>query len=207
MIFNAKNSMSVIEVKTRDKFIDAARRLFAHTGVENTTMNDIAEASKKGRRTLYTHFKSKADIFNAVVKSELNLLFNSLDKVIQKELPADEKLLEYILIRFESIKQVVHRNGTFQGDFFRDMGRVEKVRKSFDVKEIRCIQGILEEGVRQNIFDVPNAFDMAIIIHYAFKGLELPYILGFIPDIDSQNNALIEAAIHLLFKGIKKDKN
>lgn len=207
MIFNAKNDMSVIEVKTRDKFIDAARQLFAHTGVANTTMNDIAEASKKGRRTLYTHFKSKTDIYNAVVKSELNLLFNSLDMVIQKELPADEKLLEYILIRFDSIKQVVHRNGTFRGDFFRDISRVEKVRKSFDVKEIRCIQCILEEGVSQTIFDVPNVYDMAIIIHHAFKGLELPYILGYIPNIDSKNNTLIEASIHLLFKGIKRDKN
>ena len=30
---------------------------FSKDGVENTTMNDIALASKKGRRTLYTYFK------------------------------------------------------------------------------------------------------------------------------------------------------
>ncbi len=28
-------------VKTRDKLIDIARQLFAHKGIENTTMNDI----------------------------------------------------------------------------------------------------------------------------------------------------------------------
>ena len=199
--------MSVAEVKTRDRFIDVARQLFARMGVANTTMNDIAEVSKKGRRTLYTHFKSKTDIYNAVVKSELNLLLDSLEVVTQKELPADEKLLEYLLTRLESIKRVVYRNGTFQADFFRDIGRVEKVRKSFDVKEIRCIQRILEEGVRQDIFEVPNTHNTAIAMHYAFKGLELPYILGSIPNIESQNNILMETAIHLLFKGIKKDKN
>ena len=136
--------MSVAEVKTRDRFIDVARQLFARMGVANTTMNDIAEVSKKGRRTLYTHFKSKTDIYNAVVKSELNLLLDSLEVVTQKELPADEKLLEYLLTRLESIKRVVYRNGTFQADFFRDIGRVEKVRKSFDVKEItRPLQCIM----------------------------------------------------------------
>jgi AcrR family transcriptional regulator len=45
--------------KTRAKLVDVARQLFAKKGVEETTMNDIAVASKKGRRTLYTYFKSR----------------------------------------------------------------------------------------------------------------------------------------------------
>ena len=56
--------------KTRDRFIEVARSLFARQGVENTTMNDIATASDKGRRTIYTYFKSKREIFNAVIESE-----------------------------------------------------------------------------------------------------------------------------------------
>lgn len=44
-------------LKTRAKLVDVARQLFAKKGVEATTMNDIALASKKGRRTLYTYFK------------------------------------------------------------------------------------------------------------------------------------------------------
>ena len=48
--------------KTKAKLVDVARQLFAKMGVENTTMNDIALASKKGRRTLYTYFKSKEEI-------------------------------------------------------------------------------------------------------------------------------------------------
>ena len=45
--------------KTRAQLVDVARRLFAKMGVENTTMNDIAVASQRGRRTLYTYFKVK----------------------------------------------------------------------------------------------------------------------------------------------------
>ncbi|MCI6877121.1 MAG: TetR family transcriptional regulator, partial [Parabacteroides sp.] len=39
--------------KTRERLVEVARQLFARSGVENTTMNDIAQASSKGRRTLY----------------------------------------------------------------------------------------------------------------------------------------------------------
>ncbi|WP_304467832.1 TetR family transcriptional regulator, partial [uncultured Muribaculum sp.] len=42
-------------IKTREKLIEVARQLFARKGIENTTMNDIANASEKGRRTIYTY--------------------------------------------------------------------------------------------------------------------------------------------------------
>ncbi|MDD4157807.1 MAG: TetR/AcrR family transcriptional regulator, partial [Proteiniphilum sp.] len=61
--------------KTKKNLIDVAQQLFARKGVENTTMNDIAEASHRGRRTLYTYFSSKYDIYKAVVESELNVLY------------------------------------------------------------------------------------------------------------------------------------
>ena len=58
--------------KTRQKLVDVARQLFAKNGIANTTMNDIAVASGKGRRTLYTYFSRKEDVYYAVIESELN---------------------------------------------------------------------------------------------------------------------------------------
>ena len=66
--------------KTKAKLVDVARQLFAKMGVENTTMNDIALASKKGRRTLYTYFKSKDEIYLAVVESELDILSDMMKR-------------------------------------------------------------------------------------------------------------------------------
>ena len=58
--------------KTRAMLVDVARRLFAKKGIEETTMNDISQASGKGRRTLYTYFRSKEDIYEAVVEAEMD---------------------------------------------------------------------------------------------------------------------------------------
>ena len=42
--------MSVL--KTKELLVDVARQLFAKNGFENTSMNDIAVAANRGRRTL-----------------------------------------------------------------------------------------------------------------------------------------------------------
>ena len=72
--------------KTRQKLVDVARQLFAKNGLENTTMNDIAVASGKGRRTLYTYFKSKEDVYYAVIESELERLSDRMDEVAAKRI-------------------------------------------------------------------------------------------------------------------------
>ena len=82
--------------KTRAKLVDVARQLFAKKGVDDTTMNDIAVASKKGRRTLYTYFKSKEDIYMAVVESELEMLSDAMEQVAKKYITPDEKILKLI---------------------------------------------------------------------------------------------------------------
>lgn len=196
--------MAAAMVKTREKLIEVARQLFARMGVDNTTMNDIATASEKGRRTLYTYFKSKTDIYNAVIESELNLLYKSLESVATRALPVDQKLLLFINVRLESIKDVVFRNGTLKADFFRDIWRVENVRKSFDIREIAFIEDILKEGVDQGIFDIDNVHGMAVVLHHAFKGLEVPYIRGVMRGFSSTNKGLSDSIVKLLFEGIKK---
>jgi len=196
--------MSIAVAKTRDKLIEVARQLFARIGVENTTMNDIAMASKRGRRTLYTYFNSKREIYNAVTESELNLLYTSLEAVAEKNLPATEKLVEFINTRLEMIKEVVFRNGTLRADFFRDIWQVQNVRKSFDLKEVSLIKGILDEGVFHGVFEISDTNSMAVILHHAFKGLEVPYIRGIIPSFNSSDRSKADSMVDLLFNGIKK---
>ncbi|MBQ8501198.1 MAG: TetR/AcrR family transcriptional regulator [Bacteroides sp.] len=164
--------------KTRAKLVDVARQLFAKMGVENTTMNDIALASKKGRRTLYTYFKSKEDIYDTVVESELDILLDTMRRVAEKDISPSEKLIEMIYTRLDTVKEVVFRNGTLRADFFRDIWRVEKVRKNFDMKEILLIKDVLREGVEKKLFDVDDIDMTAEIIHYCVKGVEVPYIRG-----------------------------
>lgn len=166
--------------KTKAKLVDVARQLFAKMGVENTTMNDIALASKKGRRTLYTYFKSKEDIYMAVVESELDILSDMMKRVVEKDISSDLKLMEMIYTHLDAVKEVVYRNGTLRANFFRDIWRVEKVRKRFDANEILIFRDVLREGMEKGVFDIDDLDMTAEIMHYSIKGIEAPYIRGHV---------------------------
>ena len=168
--------------KTRAKLVDVARQLFAKKGVDNTTMNDIAVASTKGRRTLYTYFKSKEEIYVAVVESELDKLAEALDKVVAENIAPDVKILKLIETHLDAIKLIVHRNGTLRASFFRDIWQVERVRRNLNLHEIALFKQVLTEGNDQGLFEVDNVDILADILHYCVKGIEVPYIRGKIGD-------------------------
>lgn len=164
--------------KTRQKIVDVARQLFAKNGLENTTMNDIATASGKGRRTLYTYFKSKEEVYYAVIESELERLSDKLDEVAEKRIGPQEKIIELIYTHLSMIKETVVRNGNLRAEFFRNIWMVEKVRKNFDEDEIELFRKVYAEGKAEGEFDIENIELVADITHYCIKGLEVPYIYG-----------------------------
>jgi AcrR family transcriptional regulator len=183
--------------------IDVARHLFAREGVENTTMNDIAKASKKGRRTLYTYFKNKNEIYSAVVETELAHLVSGLRGITSMVMPADEKLVRYVFQRMEAVKEAVFRNGTLRAEFFRDIWEVEKVRKRFDEQEIEILKSILNQGVSEGLFFVPSVEVSALTLHYSLRGLDVPYIRGVFTELGITRFTLREYILDMVFNGIK----
>ena len=164
--------------KTRQTLVDVARQLFAKKGMENTTMNDIAMASGKGRRTLYTYFKNKEEVYTAVIESELERLSDKLDEVADKRIRPQDKIIELIYTHLNMIKETVVRNGNLRAEFFRNIWMVEKVRKNCEEDEIELFRKVYAEGKEDGEFDIDNVDLVADITHYCIKGLEVPYIYG-----------------------------
>lgn len=164
--------------KTERTFVDVARQLFAKNGLEGTTMNDIAVASGKGRRTLYTYFSKKEDIYSAVIESELERLSEKLDEVAARKIRPQDKIIELIYTHLSTIRETVVRNGNLRAEFFRNIWMVENVRKKFDADEIAIFRKVYESGNLYGEFDIENVDLVAEITHYCIKGLEVPYIYG-----------------------------
>lgn len=177
-----KNSIDTIMAisKTRAILIDVARQLFAKNGLEETTMNDIAVASQKGRRTLYTYFKNKEEIYYAVIESELARMSEKMYAVTEMDIAPEKKFVELIYARLNVIKETVYRNGNLRAEFFRDIWGVEKARKEFDRNQIKIFRRVLTEGRIKGVFDVDNVDLTANITHHCLKGLEVPYVRGIV---------------------------
>ena len=100
----------------KEEILDAAEKLFAAKGFDNTSTGDILDAVGIARGTLYYHFKSKEDILDGVIERITDrLMCDAGDIVRQKELPVLERLTKAILsLNVESkigheIMEQVHR--------------------------------------------------------------------------------------------------
>lgn len=190
--------------KTRDKFIEVARQLFARKGVENTTMNDIASASDKGRRTIYTYFKSKREIFHAVIDSETTEMVHRLRLIVAKPIGPEEKLLEYVECRLQTMREIVIRNGSLRAAFFRDVRKVDRAHAILAKKETILLMDILREGVDCGVFRIRNVREWAIIIANSIHGLDVPFIRGSFSDYGMDDSRIKQIVNDLILNGIKE---
>ncbi len=186
---------------TKKMLIEVARELFAKHGKKEVTMNDIAEATKKGRRTLYTYFNNKEEIYKAIIDIELNTVLDRLKIVFAQEAEPDVKLTRLILCHLDAVKDLVTRNGSLRADFFHDIYEVERIRRNVDIKEIALIKAIVSEGIEKNIFKHMDVDLSSTIIFYAIKGLEVPYIRQNISSVFDKNK---DSIVEFVFMGIKK---
>ena len=175
-IITEEKTMSIS--KTRKKLVDVARQLFAKNGLENTTMNDIALHSGKGRRTLYTYFKSKEDVYYAVIESELERLSDKMDEVAAKKIRPQDKIIELIYTHLSMIKETVMRNGNLRAASSSNTRLVDNVRKNFHDDDTQLFRKVYADGKADGEFDIDNVELVADITHYCIKGLEVPYICG-----------------------------
>lgn len=191
-------------LKTRERLIEVARQLFARKGIENTTMNDIASASDKGRRTIYTYFKNKRDIFNAVVEQETEALVQRLTDIEQRDISASEKLEQYIVCRFETMRQIVSRNGSLRAGFFRDVRKVDRARKIISEREVEILSSIISQGQQSGQFAGNNAKQTAMVVVHCIHGLDIPYIRDNMADQGLDQHTVMRTLTDIVLNGIRK---
>lgn len=194
-------------LKTRDRLIEVARQLFARKGIENTTMNDIASASDKGRRTIYTYFRNKRDIFNAVIERETGKLLVKLEEIQERPISPEEKLRQYIDCRFDTMREIVSRNGSLKAGFFRDVRKVDRARRIVSSREIEILGRILSEGVEKGVFDITDVQQTAAILVHAVHGLDVPYIRDNLADQGFDKSMVKEIVNKIVTDGLRTRRN
>ncbi len=188
--------------KTRDKLIDVARQLFAHKGIENTTMNDIAAASDKGRRTIYTYFKNKRDIYNAVIERESDQLISRLRLIKDSGLDPVEKLADYLKVRFDFLNDALPRHDTLFQFLGRDFRRIDRIRRLALVKEMDMFRQVIAQGVASGDFDREQAGRLPYVESMVFQGMDYCNMRGFFQEYEIDNEKVRDDVISFMIKGL-----
>ena len=193
-------------LKTREKLIEVARQLFAHKGIENTTMNDIANASDKGRRTIYTYFKNKKEIYNAVIEQESEQMVSQLREILQLNISPVEKLRRFLEIKFAIIDDFISQGESIKRFFGLDIKRVVKIRKIASEKEHEILSNIIDDGINQGFFDETQCKYFESLQFLIFQSTDMSYLEESVYILSTDKNRFTSDIIEFIINGLKNKK-
>ncbi len=184
----------------KETIIKAAQKTFQRYGFRKTTMDEIAYAARKGKSTLYYYFKSKEEVFEAVVELEASTLFNEINQAIKHPPTAKEKIYIYIFKRMNGFKNLGNLYEAIKDEYLSTIEFIEKIRKKYDADEIAMLKSIIQGGIDDKEFKKMDVNLTAKTLAIAMKGLEIPVLLEEREDTDFKTE--INDMLDILFYGM-----
>lgn len=184
----------------REQIVQTARLVFARYGYKKTALEDIAREAKKGKSTIYYYFKSKDDIFKAVIDTEAEIRVNTINAEISRIENPIQKLKTYIYIRMLSLKMVVNYYDAIKNDLLDHLYFVNNLRKDHLEAEVKRVYEMLQEGIENEVFRIQNPELAAKTIVTALYGFEVPLIVKNLSDDEIQKS--VDEMTNILFYGI-----
>ena len=166
----------------RNKIIEAAVKVFARLGFPNTKMLAIAEAAGIGKGTIYEYFKSKEDLFVAVINAYMQEMDSQIARRVSRVNDPAEKLKVY----FEGWMEITENEFMEFADIFLDIWaaglRESKSDLGFDLNKMYGnyrvqITDILNDGIRKRRFKSVNTAIVSSIIIGTLDGLMIQWIM------------------------------
>jgi AcrR family transcriptional regulator len=168
----------------RASIVDAACKLFAEKGFRGTTTRELAAAVGVTEPVLYEHFKTKRDLYTAIIETKAKQGIDSVRALSEKYAGSDDdaaffKALGMNIVEWYTSDPTVIRLLLFSNleghelkDLFHERGAV-----CFDVVAQHISRRIQQGALRDVNPAVGARTFFGMIAHYAMSGL----IFGFSP--------------------------
>lgn len=164
--------------KRKNQIIDAAEKVIFSKGLDQATMDEIAEEAELSKGTLYLYFKNKNELYMAIAERGSNLLNSRFAKIFTE----DYNGIELIRLMGETYLDFVRNNPDYFNAFqyYESLKNVEELQESDmaqtceeNMREamtfmIRALQIGMQDGT---IDDSYNPKELAIIIWSSTRGI------------------------------------
>ena len=189
----------------RETILDAARVLFKDKGYEPTTVDEIAALAELGKGTIYSYFKSKDEIYIAILETEFEVLKKRMNQAIESSATAVEALNNL----FETFIQYNRERRGFIEAVFVQVDQQSSVRLGDVVIGLRekssewigMVGNVLQWGIEQGEFDPFDVDRMAKAIIGLILGLIIQSGMG---QIKEDLSAYRDTLFQLILEGIRK---
>ena len=154
----------------KQRILKGALEVFKASGLEGATMDQIAQNSGFGKATLYYYFKSKEDVFSAILEDGWKNIWESLEPIVA-DVDSPRNSFIKLLMKIAEIAQ--ERPGLFE--FLFNAPKTIKLDnqpwKEYQHRLYGVIQGLLEDGVKEGEFPKINPELMFKALGGLFMGL------------------------------------
>lgn len=164
--------MVAVVMERKEQILNEARFLFAKLGFRKCTTDDIAKACGLTKAAIYHYYENKELIFVEVIKKEAALLMTDIRKAVQACVRPSDRLIAYMLTRFDKIKHTVNLHEISQITGTDANIIAGKCRDAFVKQETELLKSIIEEGQIKGEFRKIPASVVAGMLIAAFKGIE-----------------------------------
>jgi len=206
---NHINTRELAKQRRQEVILNKAEELFLRKGIENTTMNDIAQEAGIGIATLFRYFQKKEKIIITIATSKLNNLLISFKEIEEKPISCVEKLtlifdffiaqtkeqnaaLPKILNNFINYAAVFH-------DTFEDIDMYTEVHKDTAAVFLRIIKEGETDGTIRSDIEI-TSYLSTIFSNFSMFTFQLPMksSTGLIePELPSEDQLRIMKTIFL----------
>lgn len=154
----------------KDRILEGALSVFKTKGLDGATMDEIALGSGFGKATLYYYFKSKEDVFSAILEDGWKKIWDSIEPVFG-ETNSPRKTFVNLLIKIAEYAK--DRPGLFE--FLFNAPKAVKLEdqpwKEYQQRLYVVIQELLEDGIKAGEFPQINSQLMFKALGGLFMGL------------------------------------
>lgn len=187
-------------MKIKGIITQGAKDVFIKKGFENTKILDISRHIKKGKSSIYYHFKNKEEILAAIILREAKKIEQSIQKSLKRTNDPMQKIREYFSIRMQMTQDIADIYTVFIKVYFEHRPNIKDLREQIEQKEAVILSGILDEAKNRNIFFIDDTKKTTAALLSIIQSMETSILLSKTLKIQEISDELL----NIFFYGIRK---
>ncbi|MDR2561872.1 MAG: TetR/AcrR family transcriptional regulator [Holophagales bacterium] len=170
-----KEKCAEMKEASKEKITSAALKLFADKGLAATSTQDIAKAADVSMGLMYSHYKSKEELFTSLIEQAAAGLHRMTDSMDAAENPAEmmEGIAAETVADLESGEDFLNMMMLITQGLMAGSGAVcEKINEA-DMKAIAAAERLIKHGQDIGVFGAGNPREMAVFFFANIQGLAM----------------------------------
>lgn len=174
---NPENNKRMLDTRNA-QILGAAVELFARRGLSATRIKDIAELAGISQGLVYHYYKSKEDIFIALIRNAFQSMNAALETLEQLQIPPKDKIrsaVDALLQGFRNNKKAAWYHIIIAHAGISEVipDEAKMILKTESKKPYEVMTRIIRDGQNDGTIAVGDAEQLAIVFWTLIKGLAL----------------------------------